>query len=222
MKSLCKIISLLAVFMILFTSISFADNTQYADLLFELGLFKGTTEGYDLGSPFTREQAATMLVRLSGAEEEALASKYEQQFDDVRQDRWSFKYVMYCYENEITKGVSTYFFNPDREISASEFLTLVLRMLGYSEAEPESARNLSVHKFLLSSEQADAILNADTFLRDDMVFVAYRCLKTKTSDGEVFADVLAEKGVITQSQADEFDVYGAETDIDTFIESLLK
>lgn len=221
MRNLCKILSVILMMAVVLGSSALADNTQYADILHDLDLFKGTDLGYELDKPFTREQAATMLVRLSGAEEAALSAEYEPRFDDVRQSRWSFNYVMYCYENEITKGASQFLFEPERNISAAEFLTLVMRMLGYTDAEPETIRMPVIHKGLLGSEQADTMLSGDIFLRDDMVFSAYRCLKTQNADGELFADVLARKGVITKDEAEQFDAYRDGADIDDIIESLI-
>ncbi|MBE7052286.1 MAG: S-layer homology domain-containing protein [Ruminococcaceae bacterium] len=221
MKKLCKILCVITCFIMCINISAIADNTQYADILYELGLFKGTDNGYELDIPFTREQAATMLVRLVGEEDNALSGEYEHQFDDVWQERWSYKYIMYCYENEITKGTSKYFFEPERNISAAEFVTLVLRILGYQEAEPETAEDMAIHNYLLSSEKAKIIFESDKFLRSDMVYVAYRCLKTQTADGVLFAAKLAEKGVISENEAEEFDVFKTGSDIEDIIKSLM-
>jgi len=46
------------------------DYTKEADLLNSLGLFNGTQNGYELNRVPTRVEAAAMLVRLLGAEDE--------------------------------------------------------------------------------------------------------------------------------------------------------
>lgn len=48
-----------------------ASYDNCADRLSDLGLFQGTGDGYELDRAPTRAEAATMLVRLLGAEAEA-------------------------------------------------------------------------------------------------------------------------------------------------------
>lgn len=48
-----------------------ADNNVEADTLHSLGLFQGTNNGYELDQQVTRAQAAVIMVRLLGAENEA-------------------------------------------------------------------------------------------------------------------------------------------------------
>lgn len=198
-----------------------ADNISYADELFELKLFCGTENGYELQKTFTREEAATMLVRLLGEEEGLSEADYTQQFADVEPGRWSYAYVMYCYINGITKGTSLTNFTPEADISAQEFITLVLRMLGYNEAEPETAFADAVTYGLINSRIAKALQSKDEFLRDDMVYVVHRSLKTKSSGGTILARILAGKGVITDSEADKFDFYSADKGIDEILNGLL-
>ncbi len=195
-----------------------ADNTPYAHRLNELGIFRGTDKGYELEAPLTREQAAAMLVRVLGAEREVKEEAYDAVFADIPTDRWSFPYIMYCYENEITKGTGEDAFSPMKEISAADFVTLVLRVLGF-EAEPDKAFTVAVNKMLLSSKKAAELEKADSFTRNDMVYIICRALSTKTADGRFFAYSLADKGVITEKQAEEFDVYKTAHSIDDIINS---
>ena len=162
-----------------------------------------------------------MLVRLLGEENNAEANDYSQVFDDVESDRWSFPYVMYCYENEITKGTGEDTFSPAASISGGEFVTLVLRLLGYTDAEPETAFEDAVYRGVFNSSVAAKLKTATEFLRDDMVYIVYRSLMTKTADSAILADVLAEKEVITENQAQQFDVYNSTDDIDELLEKLL-
>lgn len=193
-----------------------ADNTVYADKLNELGLFNGTDKGYELENSLTREQAAVMLVRLLGAEEEAKEDNYSEKFTDVPKDRWSFPYVMYCYENDITNGTGKNKFSPETEISPEQFAALVLRTLGY-EAAPETSLDSAVSKMLFSAKKATELAKSDKLLRGDMVYIIYRALGTKTADGEIFAYSLADRNVIDESQAEEFDIYKNAKNIDDIL-----
>lgn len=222
MKKYIKIIAFALIAAIVLSCPSFAaDNTDYADTLYELCFFKGTDNGYELEKTFTREEAATILVRLLGEEKNLNDKAYDEVFTDVLSDRWSFSYVMYCYENEIIKGTDDNIFSPESPITAEEFVTLVLRLVGYTYIEPENALEQSIYVGLLNSEVVRDFESADKFLRNDMVYVVYRSLMTKSADGKILADILAEKGAITEAEAKEFDVYNDSADIDELLDRLL-
>lgn len=199
-----------------------AEHTKYADKLFEIGLFAGTDEGYELDKPLTRAQSATMVVRLMGAEKEAVTASYDEVFDDVPSDHWAFPYVMYCYQNEITQGTRADEFAPEKDISAEEFITFALRLLGYTDIDPEIAYETAITVNLLGTEFLRSLQSADMFSRGDMIYIAYMGLMTKTTDGVILARVLADNGVITGKQADEFDVYKSSSSMDELLDELLK
>lgn len=183
-----------------------AENTVRADRLKALGLFLGTDIGYELDRAFTREEGAAMLVRLAGAEKTALESEHTAVFEDVPAERWSYGYVMYCYENGITKGTGEAEFTPESSMPAEEYITFVLRLLGYKEAAPETAFEYAVEKGMLDTQTVKRLQAAESFLRDDMVYISYNALKTKTADGKILAYVLADKGVITVKEAEKYDI----------------
>lgn len=184
-----------------------ADYTPLAEELQELGLFLGTDEGFALDKTLTREQAA--------------AESYTAQFTDVAAERWSFAYVMYCYENSITKGTGADTFSPEADITATEFLALVLRLLGYTDTEPETAYKTAVSKTLLTTGLVRDLEAEPSFLRNSMVLIAYRSLQTQTAKGTLLAQQLADQKVITQKQADALNIYN-ENDIDSILKRLLQ
>ncbi len=198
-----------------------AEHTDKADILAELGLFRGTDKGYELELTLTRAQSATMLVRLLGKEETALSASTASRFTDVPDEHWAAKYVMYCYENGITKGTGEDTFTPEQDIPAEQFVTLVLRLLGY-EADPETAMDIAVDVELFSTD-VQRNLVGKPFLRDDMVYIAYRALKTLCADGEALSEKLIDGGVITAANAEKHGVlhYGTTADsIDDVIADL--
>lgn len=215
-----KIIAILLI-IFLFCSVSvFAANTDIADKLHDLGLFQGTENGYELNATFTRAQAAAMIVRLFGAEEETLKSNDKTVFDDVANDDWGMKYVMYCYNNNITKGTGEKSFSPEDKITGQEFVTLILRSIGY-EANPETAYTVAVTKGMLTSSYEQELQTKSDFLRDDMVYIAYRALKTQTSENISLAQKLVNQGVFTQKQGVEAGVIISESgDMNEVIDGL--
>ena len=110
-----------------------AENCAYA--LYELGLFKGTSVNPD-GSPVfslektpTRTQAVIMLVRLLGKEAEAQNSTWDLPFSDVSDT--AKPYIGYAYANGLTKGKSATYFGATEPVSSNQYLTFLLRALGY-------------------------------------------------------------------------------------------
>lgn len=112
---------------------------QAAETLYELGLFRGVgslsdgTPDFDLNGDATRGAAVTMLVRLLGAEEEAQSAQYPHPFTDTAD--WVSPYVGYAYANGITSGTSSTTFGTNDPITTTQFLTLILRAMGYSEVD---------------------------------------------------------------------------------------
>lgn len=204
-------------------TLSFAARyTEQADKLYQLGLFKGTEQGYELDSSFTREQAAVMLIRLLGLESRLTANVENSVFSDVESGRWSEKYIMYCFEHSITKGTSATTFEPETTIPAEQFLTLLLRAMGYTTVSPENAYDAAIEYGLLNSAYVQQLLQQGIFTRDNMVYIACRSLQTKTKDGKILARVLQKNGVLTEEQADEFDISKSAEDIETILNELLK
>ena len=176
---------------------------ECADTLYDFGLFKGTDKGYELEKSLTREESATILVRLLGEEEKVAADDFDEVFVDVDKDRWSYAYVMYCYKHNITKGTGADTFSPDVQIDANQFITLMMRLLGYTEVNPDTALEKSVEYKLLPEEKIDELTTKKVFTRSDMVQIVYNSLKTQMDDETVFADYLLEKGILTEEEIEQ-------------------
>lgn len=133
----------------------------------ELGLFLGTEEGFQLERPPTRLEGAVMLTRILGKEEEARTLKAAHPFTDVPQ--WGTAYVGYLYQENITSGVSQTEFGAGDPMSANQYLTFVLRALGYSDAEGDFVWNEAIDKAreigLLNESQAGGIAQSGVYAR---------------------------------------------------------
>ena len=176
---------------------------ECADTLYDFGLFRGTDKGYELEKSLTREESATILARLLGEENKVDADDFDEVFVDVDKDRWSYAYVMYCYKHNITKGTGADTFSPDVQIDANQFITLMMRLLGYTEVNPDTALEKSVEYKLLPEEKIDELTKKKIFTRSDMVQIVYNSLKTQMDDKTVFADYLLEKGILTVKEVEQ-------------------
>lgn len=114
-------------------------SEQIAQKLYDLGLVKGvgtnadSSINFDLNRKPTRYEGVTMLVRLLGKEDEALTGEWDMPFTDVV--AWAAPYVGYAYANGLTAGTGTTTFGGDAIISYSQYLTFLLRALGYDSSK---------------------------------------------------------------------------------------
>ena len=175
-----------------------ARYTRYADALYTMGLFLGSDRGYELERAGTRVEAIVMLIRLLGEENAALSGNYSHPFRDV--PKWANPYVGYAYEMGYTAGVSSRSFAPDEEITSVQYLTFLLRALGYddrrgdflwSEAD-EAAQNLG----LITAAERRSF--SGTFYRDHMAYTSYRALNMFLCDQPIrLIEKLLETGAVT-------------------------
>lgn len=103
-----------------------------ADALNRLGLFLGTDKGYELDAGLSRSEGVTLLVRMLGRAAEAEGGGFAHPFRDV--PAWAEPYVAYAYENQLTYGYGADTFGASDSVSEAQFLTMVLRALGYDDA----------------------------------------------------------------------------------------
>ncbi len=213
MKKISTLLSTLICLLLLGSAAYAAEGGSYiqeAEKLQELGLFKGSNQGFELERAPSRVEAAVMLVRLLGKEEQVLASQSQHPFTDV--PAWADPYVGYMYEAGLTKGVSATQFGATQLTSASQFATFVLRALGYSDQNGDFTWNTALEKAvetgLLESEMAARMGEASfVFLRDDMAFVAYEALSVPVKDvAGSLADKLAGEGVFDKYTANQLGV----------------
>lgn len=159
-----------------------------ANKLYELDLFVGTGIDKD-GNPIfaldrvpTRNEAITMLVRLLGKGAEAKKQNWDIPFTDVA--KWARPYVGYAYATGLTSGTSKTTFSGDSPASATQYISFVLRALGYKSGEDfkwNRAWELS-DKIGLSNNQYRA---ATKFTRGDVAILSYNALAQKSKNSNV-------------------------------------
>lgn len=165
-------------------------GTSPADRLYTLGLFQGTgtdAEGkpvYDLHIKPTRQVAITMLVRLLGKEKEALSSPVDHPFTDV--DAWASPYVGYAYANGLTKGISDMEFGSHDLLTANQYITFILRALGYSDVLGDFRWDKPTELSEKIGLTGDAYKNNSApFFRGDVVVISESALRTKMKNSDV-------------------------------------
>lgn len=191
----------LALFALSTAAFAATQNQQNtADALDELGLFLGTDEGYALDRQLQRSDGITLLVRLLGKEAQAKAAAASHPFTDVPE--WLAPYVAYAYDAGLTTGVSDTAYGSDAAMSRAQFLTMVLRALGYTD-QGEGADFAWDAPFALAKtagvaadEKADA-----SFSRGEAVEAFWNALgATLKGTQTLLSDELSAAGVFTASE----------------------
>jgi len=190
---------------------SAAKYEPVAEELSAIGMLKGTGDGFELDKVPNRAQAAVMLVRLFGAEEEAQADyeagKIASPFKDVS---WDAPYAAWLYTKGLTKGVSATEFGSALPCSAHDYAVFMLRTLGYQDGadfEYADASDFAAKKgFFLS-----ALIPGD-FKRDDLAAVTYQALATEVKGGgQTLLEKLVQDGAVDEKAAkpmlDKFSTY---------------
>lgn len=120
-------------------TLSAGQELEAARRLYDLGLFRGVgtdpdgTTNFDLDRTPTRVEGVVMLVRLLGRDKEGQKDSWTSPFTDV--PGWASSYVGYAYNARYTKGTSATTFGSLLPIDAAQYLTLVLRAMGYIDGE---------------------------------------------------------------------------------------
>ncbi len=197
-----------------------ARSLDSATILNELGLFKGvgTLENgeidFDLNRAPTRQEAITMLVRLIGKEANALNSSQSIPFNDV--DNWAIPYVSYAYANGLTNGISDTEFGGNHLVTPAQYLTFILRALGYESGEDfiwNKAWELSDTLGITYEEY-----NASTtdFLRADLANISANSLTATLKNSSVtLLEYLNQEGALADTDLVLMDMMSISCNKDT-------
>ena len=185
---------------------TYADPTvSAAKALFDLGLLKGTgdtfsEEAMDLERIATRAELSVTVTRMLGKDEKAKYQQNPHPFTDVPD--WASDYVGWLYENYLVNGNSDTYFGADENASIRQFCTMMLRVLGYSDADGDfsydKAKEFAKEVGLLAPDQ----MTKSELYRSDMVRICHKALTTplKNSNRLLCTKLMDEK-VFTPAQA---------------------
>lgn len=169
-----RVLAFLCALLLLTGAVPFAaaqegETLRAADALHTLGLINGTgASGYALESPATRAQAAVLLVRLAGAQQDAAADNWFSGYRDV--PTWASRAVHYAVhqgwiDSPASAGLD---FHPDTAITADEWFTFLLRMLGYDDDagdfSPDSAALFAQHIGLTPQASTGSLSRGQLFI----------------------------------------------------------
>ena len=193
---------------------SATDYNELANALKEMGLFKGGDTAYGDGLMLektpTRIEGLIMFLRLLGEEGAALATTEPCPFVDVPE--WCQSYVTYAYAKGYTKGVGAdspeLYFAPYVTITAGEYMTFVLRALGYQDSG--DSPDFQWDSALLRSLELGCITDGEyklmveePFLRAQVAYVSYYALDAKMKSGGTLLSYLASTGTLDSAEVNQ-------------------
>ena len=168
-------------------AVSVDEAMTAAQALNAVGLFSGTgtdeqgNPKYELERQPTRQEAITMLVKLVGGAEESSKGGWETPFTDV--DDWAKNWVGYAYAKGLTAGTSPTTFGANDKTTAAQYLTFVLKALGYDATSDFSWDNAWPLAELVGISKGE--YSAQTvFTRGDMAVISHRALSAKMKNSD--------------------------------------
>lgn len=187
------------------------DYNAMADGLTEMGLLQGTGtaygSGYELERQAMRVEGMVMFIRLMGEEQAALSSTAKNPFVDS--PSWADRYLAYAYEKGYTTGVGQdasgrLYFGPNQTISVGEYMTFVLRALGYSESGTnpdfswQTAMEAGVRLGVIRQSER-TMLEGTSFLRAQVVYLSVCALSAPTKSGGILLNQTAVNSGLNQT-----------------------
>ncbi len=160
------------------------------------GLFLGSNGSFDLDRPLTRAEGVVTTIRLLGKEAEAKATTTGVTFTDVPD--WAKPYVAYAVKSGIANGYSASKFGSSDPMTAPQFITLVLRALGYQDGV-DFTWNKSYDKAfalkLFGKCEYALYSRSNLFMRDDAVGIAYNAVYfVPMKSGALLKDTITKPG----------------------------
>ena len=178
-----------------------------ADALNHLGLFLGTGQGYELDARLDRSQSITLILRMLGEIAEAEKGGYTHPFTDV--PKWADEYVAYAYEQGYVKGYSATTFGGTDQVSDFQYLTMVLRAMGYSDSG--ETPDFDYRKSAVLGRELGLVPSAGDdpdFVRGNAVEIFWNAMSTKLKNSdETLSERLIAQKVFTQAQFDTASSY---------------
>ena len=181
---------------------SASDFDSAAQELSAIGIFRGDSSGFALDRSPTRSEAAIMLVRLYGAEEEAkaqyAAGEITHPFTDVSDT--AAPYAAWLKTRGIVNGVSDTAFGSARPCTLQNYAAFLLRALGYQDKTDFAYAD--AQDFALAQGILDLSSLSGQFLRDDLAAMTYQALGTDLKDGSTYLlDSLIQSGAVDAQAA---------------------
>jgi hypothetical protein len=183
-----------------------------AQTLNRLGLLAGTgvepsgKPVFSLDKTLTRIEALVLVIRLAGAEREALGFEGPNPFADV--PGWADRYAAYARGAGIAAGVNEEhtLLDAERPVTRQEFTAFLLRVLQYFEKDGDFEFSLALrkaHEINLYPEPMEEGESGGLLRGDAAVAMARALLTPLNGSGAELIEKLVEQGAVDKKTAEE-------------------
>lgn len=184
-----KIISALLIVLTLFSfnivGVAQSEN-DVMSLLSELKIMTGDPNGdLRLNDYVTRAEFAKIAVNSSSYKNSVATSLNVSPFSDVTYKHWSAPYVKVAVESGICEGYTDSTFKPDNNVSFEEAVTMMLRVLGYTDDDfgiswPYGQIGMANNLDMTENVNANV---GEALTRRQVATLVFNSLNTKTKSG---------------------------------------
>jgi len=186
-----------------FSDIQDEKTAAAVDVLQSLGVINGFPDGtFKPDDTLTRAQFTKMAVSLKqNIESELALAAGRTIFPDVKSNHWAAKYINYAgdIKNGIINGRTDGLFHPNDDITYAEAVTILMRMLGYTDAEvgmvwPDGYMNAAVICGLTQGLELNA---KDSFSRGNAALLFNNMLNCELKAGKsTFLSTICTGGMV--------------------------
>lgn len=151
---------------------------EAARQLWQDGLLLGADGSFNLDQPITRAEGIIMILRLLGKESKVKTADLACSFTDVPD--WAKSYAAYAQQNGIANGYSATVFGASDPMTANQYLTFILRAMGYNDQAGDfswdTAADTALAIGLIDLVSHHQYTHSNLFLRDHAVIISYQAL----------------------------------------------
>ena len=188
-------------------------NTEAVDACATLNIINGYTDGsFKPEGTITRAEACKMIcVALNGGKEPVLGTNATASFTDIK-GHWAEGYIEYCVAEGIVAGIGGGKFNPNGNVTGSQFAKMLLIALGYRADHEQfvgAAWEVNVNVKASQKDLYDELEGMDpsvALTRDNAAQMVWNALQAKevayeytlaTENGQLVSKVTVEDKTIT-------------------------
>lgn len=166
---------------------------EAAQVLAALDIMVGDDKG-DLGleRTITRAEFTKMTVAASTSRDTVGDAVAVKPYPDVPQTHWAAPYVKAAVDLSLVQGDLYGRFNPDQKITLAEGVTILLRLLGYTDSDFTGlwpAGQMAQYRALDLDEGVTSGQN-DNMTRRDALYLFYNLMVTKDKNGSYYLNTL--------------------------------
>ena len=157
-----------------------------------LGIMNGDYNGdLHLDDYVTRAEFTKIALCTSALGDNVSSAGKTAPFSDVLPSHWASGYIITAVSNNYLRGYIDGTFRPDRQVTLEEAVTVMLRILGYSELDSGKYPDSQLSKYEeLNLDNGINATQGQALTRRQCMYLAYNVLCTETKNGSVQCQAL--------------------------------